>query len=187
MSSVAFKEWGVICEALARGRQTIILRKGGIHEGRAGFRVSHAQFWLLPTRFHAAPDALTTDALPLLAAAEDAAAEGVFRVQYFATVEQVIEIATEQHALTLAGLHVWSEATVRQRFHYKQPGLYCLVIRMSKSAVVHEVADTPQIAGCRSWVDLPHALSTEGLQPVIEDAAHAAMVEQVRDRLAVGG
>ena len=35
--SIAFKEWAIICEALGAGVQSIILRKGGIHEGREGF------------------------------------------------------------------------------------------------------------------------------------------------------
>ena len=48
----AFKEWAVICEALGSGRQSIILRKGGIHEGRGGFEFSHQEFALFPTRFH---------------------------------------------------------------------------------------------------------------------------------------
>jgi hypothetical protein len=42
--SIAFKEWAAVCEALAAGRQTIILRKGGIQEGREGFRVQHGEF-----------------------------------------------------------------------------------------------------------------------------------------------
>jgi hypothetical protein len=37
MKSVGFKEWALVCEALGRGEQTIILRKGGIAEGRGGF------------------------------------------------------------------------------------------------------------------------------------------------------
>ena len=29
----AFKEWAAVCAALDSGRQTLILRKGGLHEG----------------------------------------------------------------------------------------------------------------------------------------------------------
>ena len=36
MESVGFKEWAIVCEALGRGEQSIILRKGGIAEGREG-------------------------------------------------------------------------------------------------------------------------------------------------------
>jgi len=64
-SNIAFKEWAVLCAALGAGRQTIILRKGGIDEGREGFRVKHDEFWLLPTQFHQEPSQLTPDAQPL--------------------------------------------------------------------------------------------------------------------------
>ena len=64
-NNTAFKEWAVVCAALGNRRQTIILRKGGIDEGREGFRVKHKEFWLLPTRFHQAAGALVPDAEPL--------------------------------------------------------------------------------------------------------------------------
>jgi len=50
---IAFKEWDVVCNAIGAGRQTVILRKGGIHEGREGFAWEHEEFVLFPTRFHA--------------------------------------------------------------------------------------------------------------------------------------
>ena len=34
---MAFKEWAVVVDALLRGEQVIILRKGGLREGRGGF------------------------------------------------------------------------------------------------------------------------------------------------------
>ena len=36
--NVAFKEWAVVCQALAAGRQSVILRKGGIAEEGGIFR-----------------------------------------------------------------------------------------------------------------------------------------------------
>ena len=35
-----------------RGRQSVILRKGGIAEGRDGFAFRHREFFLFPTFFH---------------------------------------------------------------------------------------------------------------------------------------
>ena len=52
MQSIGFKEWALVCEALGRGEQTIILRKGGIAEGREGFSFRHREFFLFPTFFH---------------------------------------------------------------------------------------------------------------------------------------
>ena len=37
---IAFKEWAMVVDALGRGEQIIILRKGGISEGRGGFKAS---------------------------------------------------------------------------------------------------------------------------------------------------
>ena len=48
----AFKEWAIVVDALGRGEQILILRKGGISEGRDGFRLEHSQFLLFPTLFH---------------------------------------------------------------------------------------------------------------------------------------
>lgn len=180
LCNIAFKEWAVICEALARGQQTIILRKGGIHEGRDGFRVANNQFWLLPTRFHASTDALVPAATELLTAAEIMNAEGAFWVRHFVVVERVIELKTEEAALALGGLHIWSESTVRQRFHYRQPGLYCLVVRVFAAPSATRFEDSPPIAGCRSWVKLPQALPTELLTPVLDEATFAQTVERVR-------
>ena len=45
----AFKEWAVICRALAEGRQALILRKGGIAEPGPTFQPEHSHFWLYPT------------------------------------------------------------------------------------------------------------------------------------------
>src|SRR5213082_2938121 len=52
MESAGFKEWSLVCDALGRGRQSVILRKGGIAEGRGGFSFRHREFFLFPTFFH---------------------------------------------------------------------------------------------------------------------------------------
>src|ERR1043166_5425358 len=49
---IAFKEWAIVADALATGRQIIILRKGGISEGPGGFKIEHPEFLLFPTLFH---------------------------------------------------------------------------------------------------------------------------------------
>ena len=59
---MAFKEWAAICAALGDGRQSLIVRKGGIHEGREGFRVAHDEFWLFPTGFHQQRDEIIPEA-----------------------------------------------------------------------------------------------------------------------------
>ncbi|MFW6125399.1 MAG: DUF1802 family protein, partial [Pirellulales bacterium] len=63
---IALKEWAAVCRALEEGRQTLLLRKGGIHEEGGRFELAHHQFWLFPTYEHQRHDRLAADAGPLL-------------------------------------------------------------------------------------------------------------------------
>jgi hypothetical protein len=182
--NIGFKEWAAIGEALAAGRQTIILRKGGIHEGRAGFRVDHREFWLYPTHFHQAAENLTPDAAECVARATARQQQpGVVPLQHLALVREVHELATEETTLQFAGLHVWSEATVRQRFHYRRPGLFLLVARIYSRENAVCVDESAEMAGCKSWVNLPQPIATMGLLPVLSDVQFGAAVTAVRQAI----
>ena len=50
MTQPALKEWSASVHALLEGRQTVLLRKGGIHEKR--FAVTASRFLLFPTVAH---------------------------------------------------------------------------------------------------------------------------------------
>jgi hypothetical protein len=176
MLNVAFKEWAVICKALAEGKQSLILRKGGIAESGGDFQVEHTRFWLFPTYTHQQqPEALQPEALPLLEQTEaERPPAGVVRLAHFAEVLGVYRVHDLLPALLLAHLHLWSEETVRKRFAYRAPGLFVLPVRVYKSAQVFELPDTAYYQGCRSWVELERGLPTEGATPVLTDV-------QIRD------
>jgi hypothetical protein len=184
VNQVAFKEWAVICEALGAGRQSLILRKGGIHEGRAGFRVEHPEFWLFPTNFHQAVDDLSSDYRDLWEVVrQNLPTAAAIPLRFYAVVEQTMEIADANILPKLQGLHGWSEGVIRERFHYKRPGLFALFVRIFELPDVILVENSPQFAGCRSWVELPDALPTTRLRPVLSDAAHAARREAFQERI----
>ncbi len=181
----AFKEWATICAALDAGAQSLILRKGGIHEGRAGFRVDHDEFWLFPTQFHQDPDQLAPAGTPWLdVARRQIPPPGQLRLANYACVEQVLELTAPDQIPRLAGLHHWSDETVDQRFHYKHPGLFALVVRVYRLSEPLWIPDSPHFRGCRSWVDLPQELPTTGLTPVLSDSDHAAAVQRINMALA---
>jgi hypothetical protein len=183
-SQIAFKEWAVVCAALATGRQTIILRKGGIHEGREGFRVAHGEFWLLPTYLHQSATSVVPDAAPLLDQVLSAAPAGDrVSIDTYAVVESAQHLTDEKTVMRLAGEHIWSEDTIHQRFHYREPGLFLLTVRVYKTPAAHELIQTPYIAGCRSWVDLPQPLATAGALPVLDDLVFAERLAAVDSRL----
>ena len=180
-----FKEWAAVCAALNSGRQSLILRKGGIHEDREGFRVAHDEFWLMPTHFHQEPEALTPEAAPLLSRALfSEPPPGTIRVENYAVVEEVFQIMQESRLPALCGLHVWSQQTLSQRFHYRAPGLFALAVRVYRRPEPFVLPDSPHLAGCRSWVELPSAMSTDGLQPVLADLEHERQMHNIRTALA---
>lgn len=180
----AFKEWAVVCAALASGRQTLILRKGGIHEGREGFRIEHREFWLFPTGFHQQRDEIIPDAWPLLDELQSRGVPLNHPLNLYAIVEDVQQVLDRSALVRLSGRHVWSEPTVEQRFHYRTLGLFALIVRVYRRSTPFEIADSPHFAGCKSWVDLPAALPTSGLQPVLDDSTFDRQRREIQQLLA---
>lgn len=168
----AFKEWAVICRALAEGKQAIILRKGGVAEPHGEFELEHRRFWLFPTYAHQQQTGIQPEAQPLLARVEaDRPPADAVTLAHFAEVAAVYKVHDLPAALVLGGLHVWSEDTVAKRFAYRSPGLYVLAVRVWRVPVPIEVSVTAEYAGCKSWVDLDTPLPTDGAAPVLDDAA----------------
>jgi len=184
-NDVAIKEWAVVCEALAEGQQTVLLRKGGIDEGPEGFQVQHREFWLFPTNFHQDPEELVDEAGPLLDRLSLKHTSGhVIRLALYAVVEDVVRITHSERLARLEGWHILAESTVAKRFIYREPGLNVLALRIYRSRSPVDLADTPYFAGCRSWVKLPQELSTAHLTPILSDAEFSQRMRKLRAALA---
>jgi hypothetical protein len=169
MLRVAFKEWAAVCRALGEGRQSVILRKGGIAEVGGEFRPDHGRFWLYPTHFHEQQrTGLKPEFLQLIDAAEaDRPPAGVLRLTHFVEVVGVRFLDRLEDALALDRLHVWSEETVRQRFHYRTPGLYVLNVRVYRARTPAELPENPAYAGCKTWVELDSEVEEQPADPVL--------------------
>ena|SRR6266849_2805522 len=184
MLKYAFKEWAVICKALAEGRQALILRKGGLAETSDEFQLEHTRFWLFPTYVHQQSTGIKPEALPLLHQAEvERPPAGIVRLSHFAEVAGVYHLHDIVGALLLDPLHLWSQDTVQARFTYRQPGLYVLPVRVYRVPEVFKLPDTAYYAGCRSWVELERELPTEGGTPVLDDETFARLIRRIEDRL----
>jgi hypothetical protein len=153
----AFKEWRMIVEALGRGDQIIILRKGGLAEGRTGFQADrHPRFWLFPTEYHQQAEKTK----PEIAAqsGEAPVRENEVTLQFVAEVSEAIWIQEWKKIAALADRHGWTEATVRDHFEYDAPkGLYLLVVRIYRAFPPMTLTLTKAFGGCRSWIDVPTA------------------------------
>src|ERR1043166_1735923 len=126
MESVGFKEWAIVCGALGRGRQSVILRKGGIAEGRDGFSFKHKEFFLFPTWFHEQPQKVRSEDLPL-----PAENDATIQIEYAVQLDTVRTIGSLETAEALAPLHILQLEVVRERFDYAAaPGLHVPLVRV---------------------------------------------------------
>ena len=160
MLSIAFKEWAAICRALATGRQSVILRKGGIAEVGGAFRPEHSQFLLYPTFFHEHRAGVKPEFQSLFDEVEKSKPEeGTIRFEHFVRVTQVRHLTDLDAALALDRFHAWTEEVIRQRFHYRTPGLFVLNVEVFELDEPALRSERPEYAGCKTWVtlDLPVA------------------------------
>ncbi len=170
---IGFKEWQVVCDALASGRQSVILRKGGIHEGRDGFSFAHEEFFLFPTRFHAQGDQVREGVVKPMPEWKPG---DLIRITHHAKAVWARTLTDWDAVAALAPYHIYSDATVRDRFDWEGKGMsagsiHVALVRVVELAQVWEFPYEAKYGGCRSWVELPDppAAWRESAKPVLGD------------------
>lgn len=170
MLAIAFKEWAAVCGALAAGRQTVILRKGGIAEAGDEFTPEHPEFLLYPTFFHEHRVGVKPEFAALFDAAEQSRpAAGTIRFTHFVKVTKVQRVTSLDDALALDRFHALNADVVKQRFHYRTPGLFALTVRVFALAEPQVRPERSEYAGCKTWVELAEPVPTAGATPVLSD------------------
>ena len=178
----AFKEWEGIVAALGQGAQILILRKGGIAEGRAGFEVRHDKFWLFPTKFHQESDRTKPELrrfLPAPAEKEPAAgaaktAPKEIALTYFAEVTDTVYLSEWPQVERLRDAHFWTDEILRERFGYDdrpgmKEGLHLFILRVYRVNLPHKLAPSPAYEGCKSWIDVPADWTRDIAAPVVPE------------------
>ena len=174
----AFKEWTLICDALGRGEQSLIIRKGGIAEGRDGFRFKHADFLLFPTLFHEQSAKLRVPDGTMLPAARP---DGQHVIGLAAHVEWTADVTDWTRVQALAPFHLWTEAEIEKRFRQDdQPGVSVAFVRIQRLSEPLMFPDLPKYGGCRSWVEVPELPAGTTLAAVLDDAQHGRRSAEVR-------
>ena len=178
----ALKEWAVVCRALEEGRQTVLLRKGGILEYRQGFEVKHDRFMLFPTYEHQAKEHLQADYAGKIddVLKEQPPAESNMLSSY-AVARRVTEIKDPSVLKQLDRYHVWSESYVNARMAYnpKKP-MSVILVRVYNLEKPLTVESRPEWAGCKSWI--PVDLQATG-RPAVDDATFARISGEVMEAL----
>jgi hypothetical protein len=188
-TNAALKEWAIVCRALADGRQTLLIRKGGILEIKGGFQVMHRDFWLFPTYVHQKAEDLIPSVHAEFERAQKTQPPGhSVSFQLYATVEDAVRVMDLERLRALEGLHILSWDCIAARFHYRnKPGVHVMTLRVYRRPAAVNLKNTPRYDGCVSWVDLDEAIETGGCAPVLSDAEFGGRFADIRMRLAGAG
>ncbi len=176
MQRIGFKEWAGVCDAIRQGRQTVIIRKGGLAEGRAAFSFKHREFYLFPTWFHEEAEKITE---PRFAAPQPDSAD--MTIKCVVKVEWSGVVTNWSVAQALAPFHILREEVVRERFDYKDaPGIHVALVRAYLLDPAWTFPNEKRFGGCRSWVDLPERNTEPRLAAVMSDTEFAQQRERFR-------
>lgn len=153
--TIAFKEWVLVCEALGRGEQSLLLRKGGIAEGAEGFGFKHSEFYLFPTWFHAQVEKMR--GYPILP--EQVPDE--ITLHYSARIEWSGRVNDLAVVNSLSELHMLHDTVIKERFQYDHGkesspiGIHVALVRVYRLEPAVTLTMEKSFGGCRSWVELP--------------------------------
>lgn len=188
MSAFGFKEWKLICDAMERGEQSLILRKGGISEGKHGFQWLHREFFLFPTYFHEQEDELQLGTDTKVNEQPTKEREEV-EIRQYARIELTAEITDLDQAKGFQDLHLWNESVIEDRFGWgENNGISLAVVRVYRLKEPWVLANRKAFGGCRSWLGMPENEGLpeswkEDLEPAVASESFNEILESVKSRL----
>jgi hypothetical protein len=184
MPEHALKEWGVTCDALSRGEQVLIVRKGGIGEKR--FELPHHRFFLMPTYEHQRPELVTPEFHEAFADSLGRRAEPArLPLRSYAEIHDSHPITDPTDLEAIHSQHILTAdyAAERLRWRPKQP-LWAVVLRVWNLDDPPVLEIGPEHGGCVSWVALPAAIARGEGRPALDDDAFGEKAAAVTDALA---
>lgn len=141
----SLKEWSSVIDALGRGEQILLIRKGGIADPKFG--VEAERFYLFPTYFHTGsgepPDAVT--------------------ITHWAEVVKTWRVRDLHLLYALEPFTVMDRQNLDIRYRFREDqALHVLAVRAWRLPQPATIAVTPEYGGCRSWVSLDDEIDVEG-------------------------
>jgi hypothetical protein len=182
MMSLALKEWAVVIRALHEGKQTLLLRKGGIAE--RGFQIKGDRFLLFPTYEHQSEDVLRSPFRNYLLETLPAQLPGKIRIADWAKIEDSFPIAGLRQLDWLYPHHVWAQEFVEAKQNWmkdRRPTVLVLVLRVFRLIKPQIVNDKPKYRGCRSWLEIDEQVDVSESTPALSEKDFAKKARALRD------
>ena len=159
----ALKEWSNVIEALGRGEQVILIRKGGLADPHFG--VEADRFYLYPTYFHQG---------------EEEARPNVTITHWC----EVVDTWRVNDADTLAQLEPFvaiPRETLEARYRFRpDQALNVIAVRTWALAKPAGVAYSEEYGGCRSWISVDEEIDVDGSKPVLGEDELGKILRRLR-------
>jgi hypothetical protein len=163
----SLKEWSNVVEALGRGEQIILIRKGGIAD--SGFGVEAGRFYLYPTYFHQGENE----------------ARSAVTITHWCEVVRTWTIRDREMLGVLEPLVAIPRETLEARYRFRSDqALFIIGVRTWRLPAPVDVLFREEYAGCRSWLSVDEEIDVEGSAPVLEEAELRAKIDAVDALLA---
>jgi hypothetical protein len=136
-----FKELASVCQAIAAGRQSILLRKAGLRESTSESGFQTPSFYLLPTHYHEKNS-------------KEAVAD--FQISVRVDVLRSGDLLDWAQIEKLLPFTAYDPKTIRQHFDSRDEKLlHFAQIQSFTLSPIWSLPHSPALSGCRSWFELP--------------------------------
>ena len=166
--ALVFKEWSCIVDALGKGLQSLILRKGGISEEEGRFTLKGNKFLLMPTLFHQAEQMVKSEWLPKLDGSRFYKNPNEITIEYYAEVAMQKLISNWATVQKLDPQHAWKEAVIAERFRRGEQNVSLIIVQVYKLQNPLTLQLLPEYGGCKSWIEIAEDVNLIGTPIVYE-------------------
>jgi hypothetical protein len=97
-------------------------------------------------------------------------------------VTDIVRVGSRAEVDAVDDEHVWAPPLIDMRFSYRPDNpLYVLLVRAYRLPEPVTVENTPQYAGCKSWVPLGRSIAVGGARPVLGDGEYESRRRRILD------
>ena len=149
----ALKEWSTVVEALGRGEQILLLRKGGIAD--ATFGIEAERFYLYPTYFHQGETEPRTSVT----------------ITHWCEVVRMWRTGDRDVLERIAPFVGIPRETFEARYRFRpDQALHVIAVRAFTLKHAATIAFRESYGGCLSWISLEDEIDITGSRPVLSGA-----------------
>jgi len=151
----ALKEWATVVKALEQGKQTVILRKGGILETASGFNIESKKFFLFPTWEHQETKHVKPEFHDFLNGVLDKKPdEGFNKISSYAEILFEKDVESNEIINDLSSFHVWSDSYIQERRNWMPEKPMKVIFLKVVKIPEFNLSLEPKFSGCKSWIEI---------------------------------